>query len=254
MAEPTPVEGQVEGAPAVPDTPYFSYKYPDGKEESYATREELAKGWREHSLRRSDYTKKTQELAAERQKHEQMLKAFEDEKKGFQKSKGRYDEWDEILRARPELRRRLEQLSVTGASPDEVFERSKGYADEKLTALEQKIQQLEEERAAERQERELDKGFDEIEQEFPDMDRTAMREALMNLGSGETLPLLRTLYHAIKGQSGPAEVEKKLAVAREKKAQAAVPSGGGGTVKTKEQTFKSLDEAKLAALRDSGLG
>jgi hypothetical protein len=50
--------------------PYFEATSPDGKKETYATRGDLEKAWKDSYMRTSDYTRKTQEVARQRAEHE----------------------------------------------------------------------------------------------------------------------------------------------------------------------------------------
>jgi hypothetical protein len=249
-----PEEGQVAPDSTEQPAPYFEFTPPGGKPEVYATKDELAKAYKDSFMRTSDYTRKTQEVAKQRQEHEQRTKDFEEQQKLFAKSKSQYDEWDRMLKARPQVARQLMQLGQAPAAPGEVFQRAQGYVDEKYKALEDKLTALEKEREAERFNRELEGSIQNLSGEFKDFDRDAVLALLNEVSNGDTSTLLKHLYFSHKGQKSPVEAEKKVLEGIEKKRQAGIVPSSKATPPSNGKAPKSIKEARAMLLAEAGGG
>ena len=248
-----PAEGQA--APAAPigtsAQAFFETTLPDGKKETFASREDLDRAWRESYLRRSDYTRKTQEVGNQRKQLDQERKEFEEQLKAIQEQKKKYDTYSERLKNRPDVARRLEELASGVANPHDLLQVSKGYADEKVSALEKQLQELVKEREAEKFDRTMEETYRKLETEYEDFDRKSVEDLLQELSGGNVEALSRMAYFASRGMLSPAQVEQKLATAREKKKASGMPKSGS-TPQSKGKNYKSVDEALEAALRDVG--
>jgi hypothetical protein len=254
-----PVTGQAAPAP-IPNSnvavdnaePFYSYKGPKG-EEAYKSREELDKFMREHALRQSDYTRKTQEVANYRKQFDQERSKFSEEQKAFMEAKKRYDQWDQTLKTRPDIYQQLERLAQSPADPATVFDRSKEYADSKTQELAARLEAMEKEREEERTNREMEDVFGKMKTKYQDFDQDQILEWLDTLKDGKTENLIEALYHANKGRMSPLETEKRMTEKLQKKASAGIVPGKGAAPGGRPQ-FKSFDEAAQAALRDAGAG
>jgi hypothetical protein len=251
-----PQTGSQQTAPESSE-PYFSYKYADGKEEVYRTKDELSKAYRDSFLRQSDYTRKTQEIAQTKKQIEDERKQHEDEKKQFAKMKQQYDEWDRLLKTRPDLYSQLERVASAPPDPSAVFERSRGYVDEKYTALEQQLAEMKAAMEKDRTQKELNDIFTEFHGKYEDFDEGPIMERLELLSSGETKPLIDALYWATKGQMTPdqqAKIEEKVIGNLQKKKSAGMVSAKGTGPAPSKKSYRNLDEARKAAFEDAGIG
>jgi len=252
----TPVEsGQgvsapVEAGQAVQSEPFYTYKGATG-EEVYKSREELDKAMRESFLRQSDYTRKTQEVAKYRKQFDEDRKKFDEDRKTFSQSRSKYDEWDKLLKSRPDIYSQLERLA--GSPPDAgvAFDRSKEYADEKTRELAERIEAMEAQYNEEKNRREMDEVFGRMKEEYPDFDQTSVLEMLETLKDGQTEPLIRALYLANKGRANPVEAEKKVVEKLQKKAEAGLVPGKSAAPKG-DTLPNSIQERAQAALRAVG--
>src|SRR5512133_3760408 len=91
-------------------SPFYVYSGPKG-EEKYSSKDELDKFMREHALRQSDYTRKTQELANYRKQFDGERQKLSEDQKAFFEAKKRYDQWDQTLRTRPDIYQQLERMA-----------------------------------------------------------------------------------------------------------------------------------------------
>lgn len=228
--------------------PYFEFTPPGGKPEVYATKDDLAKAYKDSYMRTSDYTRKTQEVARIRAEHEKAVKDFQEQQKLFMKTKAQYDEWDRLLKSRPQVARQLAQLGQSPAAPGEVYERAQSYADEKYKALEEKLASIEQEREKERFQRELDGAMQNLSGEFQDFDRDAVMGLLGEVSNGDTSTLLRHLYFASKGQKSPVEAQKKVLEGIERKRQAGIIPSSKVAPPSNGRAPKTIKEARLQAL------
>lgn len=248
--------GQEQVASAQEQAPFFEFQSPDGKTvDRFASREELAKAWKDSYLRTSDYTRKTQDIAKQREDIEKGRKDFEEQQKMLAQKKSQYDKWDELLRARPAIQRQLMAAGQNPASPGEIFERAQGYVDEKYQTLEEKFNALMKEREAEKFQRELDTHLTSLGGEYKDLDRDGVLALLNEVSSGDTATLLRTLHWATKGQKSPAAVEQKVLEKIEQKRKAGImPSSKATLPAGNGREPGSIKEAKNALLANLGGG
>jgi hypothetical protein len=234
--------------------PYFETLSPDGKKETFGTRADLEKAWKDSYMRTSDYTRKTQEVSRQRAEHEKALKDFAEQQKVFAKNKMKYDEWDQLLKSRPQVARQLMQMGQSPAAPGEVYERAQSYADEKYKALEDKLTAFEQEREKERFQRELDGAMTTLSGEYPDFDRDAVMNLLGEVSNGDTATLLKHLYFAHKGTKSPIEAEKRVVEGIERKRQAGIMPSSKVSPPSNGRAPKTIKEARLKALAELGGG
>ena len=261
VATPPVDEGQVAPAPEAGAEPgqaaaqaIFEYTYPDGTQDKFSSREELEKAWRDSYLRQQDYTRKTQYLSSERKKFEEQQAEFKRQMEAFQKTKSKYDRWDETLQRYPSLVQELEKRLDGPRNVDDVYTRAMGYADEKSTELAERLEKLEQQLSQQNEERELESVYAQMEQKYgPEFNREAVKEMLGYLQNGETAPLVEILHFASRGRQSPAEFQARLAAKEKEKAQASLMPAGGGTPPAGERQFNDVTEARQQAMRDAGL-
>ena len=261
-----PLTGQGDNTPAaaaqtaIADTvsgnnsgAYFEDVLPDGSKKVFKTRDELAKEWKNSYLRQSDYTKKTQEIAQTRKQIEEERKKFSDEQKAFLEGKKRYDDWDKLLKTRPDIYQQLERAATSPPDPSVAYERAREYADGSVGELKKELEAIKSQLDAERTKKEMDSEIASLKEKYPDFDETEVMSRLEYLSDGKTGPLLELLHWAVKGQKSPAQIEQKITDNLKKKSQAGmVPSSGAGTT-TSNRNYKNTDEAREAAMREMGV-
>lgn len=232
---------------------YFEDVLPDGSKKVFKTRDELAKEWKNSYLRQSDYTKKTQEIAQTRKQIEEERKRFSEEQKVFLDGKKRYDEWDRLLKTRPDIYQQLERAASSPPNPSVAYDRAKEYADGTVGELKKELEAIKSQLEEERTKKEIDSEISHLKEKYSDFDEAEVMSRLEYLSDGKTGPLLELLHWAVKGQKSPAQIEQKIADNLKKKSQAGmVPSSGTGTP-TSNRTFRNTDEAREAAMKEMGV-
>ena len=84
--------------------PHFEYEWEDGTKDSYANEEDFRKAWREGRLRHKDYTKKTQELAKQREAFGKQQRDLETLAGEAKKLHGQWEPVDKWLNQKPDVR------------------------------------------------------------------------------------------------------------------------------------------------------
>jgi hypothetical protein len=230
---------EVEGT-GEEQSPFFEYGEGDSALK-FTTPDEL-KAHLDKSINfERDYTRKSQERESTYKQRmeevEKQRKEFETQREKWEKEeKAKYDKYNEALQRRPSIARELERLATKPITPDEVFQRSQGYADEKATALEERLAQIESRYEQEQMERQTEAIYAELEGQYPDFNRDAVKEALSGLDGNDTRGLIETLWKA--SQYNPAAMQEKVEQNIAKKAGSGMlPSGGGSPpAKTKGST------------------
>jgi len=244
-----------QGTPQATDSLNYQYAFPDGEVIKASNKKELDEFFKGHYHRTADYTRKTQGLAKERAEFEKKQAEFQKQMELFQKSKSQYDEWDRVLRTRPEVYQNLQRLATSPAAPTEVFDRAKSYADEQVEALRQEIAEMKKAREAEAAERELMEALSATKQEFgDDFDEDRVRDLLGEITSGETAKIVKMLHYAARGMTAPEVMEKKIVAKQAAKKAAGLPKGGGAPAPNGKPQYRSLDEARDAALQEYAAG
>jgi len=218
----------------------------------FKSTEDIGKHLRDSYFRQKDYTKKTQGLADERNKFDEERRNWEKERDAGTELMKQYRDWDTRLKSNPGLYSRMEQAMRSPASPGDVFEQSKGYADEQMVALKEQLDSIQKEREGEKMERDLDGVFGKFEGEHQDFNRERVRDLLEELKDGEIEPLIRMLYQADRGMNfNPTKVEQRVVDSIQKKKSAGMVRTGG-VAPGKPKKPNTTDAARQAALKDLG--
>lgn len=223
-----------------------------GEKITFKSPEEAVRHIKEGTLLQRDYTKKTQTLAEERrrfqQEQTQSKQQYEKELADFRKLKEKYDKYEEAFRRRPQIAAQLERLASQPANPDEIFQRSQGYADQKYNELLQKFETLEQQRERERLERQRDDTFSRLREKYGDQfDDTKVNSMLETLEEGNLEPLLELALRA--SLYNPGGEEARVLEKLERKQGARLPSGGGQPP-ANNQSNSNLDDSYEQALRE----
>jgi hypothetical protein len=233
--------------------PFFEDVLPDGTKKVYSSKDEFAKEWKNSYLRQSDYTKKTQEIAKTRSQIEAERKKFADEQKAFADAKKRYDDWDKLLKSRPDIYSQLERAATMPADPSVAYERAKEYADGTSKELQDRLAALEERLEREATEKELRSHMDTLKGKYEDFDEGEVMARLEHLSDGDTGKLMEILYWATKGQKSPAQIEQKITDQLRKKSQATLPSSKGAGPAPSKGNYRTTDAAREAAIKAFGV-
>lgn len=233
--------------------PFFEDVLPDGSKRTFANKDELTKEWKNSYLRQSDYTKKTQEIATTRKQIEDEKKKFSEEQKAFLESRKQYDEWDRLLKTRPDIYQQLERAATSPADPSVAYDRAKEYADGSTQKLQERLEALEKKLEEENTKKELESEMSSLKEKYPDFDEPEVMARLEYLSDGKTGPLLELLHWAVKGQKSPAQMEQKITEGLKKKSQVGMVSTKGGGLPSSSKTYRNTDEAREAAMRELGV-
>jgi len=250
MADPQVAAPEGQAAPAPADTtgqaePFFKYE-----DQVFNTREDLEKAWKDSYFRQEDYTQKSQANAQLRKQFESKMKELEDREKKHAEKVKEYEHYDRFLETNPHVKQQLQRLLQQPQSPEVVYQRAESLVNDKTGELEKKLQEFEEWKHQQEIDREKQEAFSKLSGEYPDFDPNGIEERLTSLQEAKFEDLARILYHAGKGEQSPLKVEQTITDKLKKKGETKTPASQGSPP-SDEKKFKSLEEARNAALRDS---
>jgi hypothetical protein len=233
----------------IEQTSFLDLDFDDGEKLSFKDADEAKQWAKDATLRHRDYTQKTQSLAEQRRQWEQERREAQErqdrEMKAFEQLKSRYDRYEEAFKKRPQILQQLERMASQPANPDEIVERSQGYADEKYEALKSELDELKAEREREALERQRDEIYADLGSKYPDFNKDAVNRVLDELEEGNLKPLLDIAYRA--SRFNPEGVEEAVKEKLQRKQPAAVLAGGGEPPPPKTGST-NLDKAYEQAL------
>jgi len=236
---------------------YFYEFETGGNKLAFKTPEELSQHLSKSINFESDYTRKSQAREAEYRKKmeevESKRKEYETQREKWEREeKAKYDKYNEALQRRPAIARELERLATTPATPDEAFQRTQSYADQKYAELKAELDKVNARYEAEQMEKQTEAIYAELEQRYPDFNRDVVKKALGDLDGNDPKALVEMLWKASRGD--PAQIQEKVERNIAKKAGAGMlPSGGGSP--PKKTGPMSDKQAYEDALRDyAGVG
>ena len=232
---------------------FYEFMKPDGSKESYSTKEDLDKAYRDSFLRQSDYTRKTQTVSQMQKEIKDREAKLEKMQEDLERKSREFQDYDRLVSNRPDLYKYLQTQLTRPASPDVAYERAQKYSDEKYTTLEKELGEIKSQLLEQQLAKQRDGLYESFSKEYPDFDRVKADEILEQLGSGDLATIVRVAHHAARGMASPAKVEEKLVrAAKEKEAGKLVPSGGAPPSATSTKG-KSLNERAELAKRELGL-
>jgi len=218
-------------------------------DQTFNTRDDLEKAWKDSHFRQEDYTRKSQANAQLRKHYENKLKEFESREKDFQEKVKNYEKYDNFLKNRPDVYNQLQQLLNRPPNAEVAYQRAEGLVNEKTSELEKRLQEFEEWKRQQEVEREKQEVFSKLSQELPDFDPNGIEERLSGLQDANFEALARLIYHGIKGEN-PLKVEQEITDKLKKKGGVKTPPPQGSPP-SNEPKFKSIDEAQNAAQREA---
>ena len=238
-----PDEVFAEAPPEVQPENFFEWTDPDTKEVTkFTTREDLEKGFKDSNMMRSDYTKKTQDVANQRKQAESQRQRLDGMMDDVRKKQEEYEKLDSFIKTRPDVYRQLNDLMQKPADGNVALERAQGYVDEKNSALDVRLKEFEDWKKESELEKEKAATFKELQETYPDFDSEAVEEALRTLSEGGMKDLYASLYHSGKGKD-PVALEQRAAKAAEAKAKAKVlPVGSQSKSTTKHTSLEDVTQ------------
>jgi|TARA_Y100000310_G_C20700115_1_gene828973 hypothetical protein len=200
-------------------------------------------------MMQKDYTRKTQDIARQRQSYENLTREAKEALKKAQEKASEFNDWDAFITERPDL---YEQLRAAKANPPDAntaFQKAQKYSDDKTGELAEKMEKFERYMADQERERELNTAYEFLGSKYDNVDRDAVQKVMEEMSSGGLNSILDTAYQALMGRSGPAEVEQKVAEAQAAKngARLMSPRGGAKAAPASSKEFDSLDAVAEAA-------
>lgn len=240
-----------------PEEYFYEFETPDGEEvHKFSSPDDVGNFMREHFLRHSDYTRKTQEVAEQRRQQELLREQFENDRKQFHSQR---DEWnsrseqlkkyDDFLKKNPHVEQKLkEQL---GELTDDDLERKME------TLFQQKYgKELEAMKARERQEQlrqQREAAEKNLAGKYKDFNVDVVNKAYEALQQGDLTTLMEVLYFSEIGRKSIPELEQKILEDQAKKKQAGLITSSGAKGTPSSQNASTLEEAKLNAYKEFGL-
>jgi hypothetical protein len=249
-AAPLEAQGHAEVAPVTAgqanEGTFLDLDDEKGVRKSYRTKDEFLKDWKNMGMMRSDYTRKTAEIAKLREEHERQKAEWESRRKD---ESAKYDKYNQFLRDNPDIYRQLQEAVKNGPSARGALDGARQYADERYAELEKKLTDMEGWKKSREQEEAKRKLYDSFKTRYEDFNEPQIEDALKVLSEGDSEAILDLLYHSIKGRNiqNPLEVEKKIVDRIQAKSSARVLPGSG-QVPRASGSYKSMEEAEQAAL------
>lgn len=248
-----PIEGQAEQSLE----PFLEVDL-DGEKLTFSDKDQALKHLREGTLRHSDYTRKTQEVAEQRKQVEAKEKEIESQLSHFLQMKGQYDKIDNFMKQRPDVRDYI-LSQMRNPDPRRQMDSVKEYADEKTKTLEEEIKSLREKYEADEQaktyERQREEVFSELSSKYEDFDKKGITNMLAEIESYQSLPpkeamrnFAEILYYARKGKESPVQREERQARAVSRPMQSSVKP-----IEAKGSLSGDMDEIAFKLKKDAGL-
>jgi chromosome segregation ATPase len=239
----TPADGgQGATAPEASPEPFFTHRDSKGKEVHFSNADELRK-WLEKDgpMLRSDYTRKTQGLSQKEKEIQQRQQEIEQKQK-------QYEQFDTFLKNNPRVFQELKQRMSQPASPSDAAEIAKQYAQESVGEVQKQLEELNNWRQQQEQERQRAEIMSRMKSKYEDFDEDAINGLMEEVDPDNPESLYELLYHAKRGRETPAQIERRLAEAQQKKKQASVLPGSGTRASGQgAKTYDSLEAAARAA-------
>jgi hypothetical protein len=245
-------EGAGGAEQELPEFRPFTWKDGD-KEFQFSRRAELADFLKNRSSQWSSERKRAQETAAH---FEKRMKDLEAKEQALQQGYGKWSKIDEAMKGNPRVAQAIEQafqqaMRSGGGSPDldRILEEKLSPLQEKLSAYEKAEQQRQAQVKRQR-------AISRLKSQYEDADDKVLMAELNRLqevpDDDQEYALYELLYHALKGKTTPAAIEKKFAESQSKRRPPSVTSTPGRTKGEADVTKMSRAERAEYALRQIG--
>ena len=236
------VDTSVDTEPAEPEN-FYSYKSDDGNETAFKDASEVNEFIRSGTLRHSDYTKKTQEVAENRKSLEADRARYDTEYTSFLGSKQQNDKIEEYLQSLPpEVYERLKQ-GINSQPKNQEFKDPR--LDKLIEENESKAKQAEEESMRQA-------AFKSLSNTYDDFDQNTIMQAVKQLeeiAPGDQMrAFMEMLHFAGKGRISPAQMEQATTEALKRKQTVTTPMRSTNSTPSKQAgKYTSFDDAAEAA-------
>jgi len=237
----------VEAGESVEPESFYSYEFEDGDKKAFKDTGELNEYMRSGTLRHSDYTRKTQEVAEQRKSYEAKQAKYDAEYTSFLTQRQEHDALEKQLKSLPpEVYSRLKQGIQNQPKQPQTDPRLDKFLKE------QEGVKKEQQESAMR-----NKAFESLSHTYKDFDKEsvmAMSDQLRELAPGDEMRAFMELLHFAKiGKENPAETERRLAQNLERKRGVHTPMGNTNSVPNNgNKTYANSNEAAEAARREFG--
>lgn len=226
---------------------FFEIKDEKGKPYRFNSADELRDRFKDFGMLRSDYTRKTQELAREREEFQRQRDSLLTE---LREQKAQIDKYNSFLKNNPHVMNQLKKAMQQGFTGDAAYQKAQSYADEVKSELQKELEELknwkERREFSEKQER----IYSQMTERHPDFDKQAVQQLLNEVDPNDFGSLVELLHFANLGRRSRYAPRPSQGPASQQKQQArVVPGTGGGQVAPKPAS--SLDEAYERAMRDA---
>jgi len=230
--------------PNASPSPFFTWEDEAGKKHEFHTPEDLKKAYGKGWLLQSDYTRKTQSLAKEREQMQAMQKRI-------QELDQRHASYDKFLKENPHIFRMLKEAKEKGTTGDVAVEKSQALIQEMKEELQKQIDEVKEWKAQKEFTAHRDTIYDGLKQRFPDFSRERIQTVMNDIDPTDIGSLAELLYYADKGRSlSSADQRARMAESQSRKQQARVMPGGGAATVVQKTSSESLDDARDLAMRE----
>ena len=241
---PVSSSGQATSPTSSAPSHFYDYKFEDGKEFKFTSKDELDSFFRGGVLRHDSFTKKTQELAEKRKSFEAEQKRLQDSFDRLSGLETKYKPIDEFLMKNPQVMQEIIQKYKGKTSTPAQDESLRKELDELKKSLEDKEKKVE-------QENKRKQIYSWMGERYQDFDGESidkfLAEMLETPEGDEMFSLVNLAYLANKGKMSPAQVESAMANNLAKKQNIKPAMTSSGNVPNGPRGFKSLEEAAEAA-------
>lgn len=233
--------------------PHFEYEWEDGRKESYATEDEFRKAWRDGRLRRDDYTKKTQEIAKEREALKKEREGLELTAAEARKLHGQWKPVDDWLKQRPDVSEYITK-NMRNPSPEAITEQVKSTLGKDLEATKGELQKLMEWKQQREEAERKQQVYDHLSKQYEDFNPEEIEEELKRFNESpdqdDQRNLAELLYWARRGRAVPKKVGEEVVAGPQAPSRKMPPVPSGKAMRqAPEENYKSVREAAEAYKR-----
>lgn len=203
---PAPVQPSPGTGATTPDA-FLEYAWEDGTKETLKTKEDALRYFREGTLRHRDYTKKTQELAKQREAQTKREKEIEQTMNELMAKKAKIDPMDKFLTDRKDIADYIatQMRQPSGAAQEDQFKR---LIEEYTKPLQEKLTAAEQWRKEQEETHQWEEIHGALGKQYPDFKRDTVEQLLQQLRETpegeENRALAEMAYWASKGRNGGA--------------------------------------------------
>jgi hypothetical protein len=203
---PANVQPPVGTVANAPNSAFLEYEWENGKKETFKTKEDTLRYLREGTLRHQDYTKKTQELAKQREKQSEREKQIEAMLADITAKKAKIDPMDEFLTKRKDIADYIAS-QMREPSPQVQEDQFKKLIEQYTKPLQDKLTEAETWRKGQEENRQWEEIHGTLGKQYPDFNKDTVEQMLQDLRETpegeENRALAEMAYWAAKGKTSP---------------------------------------------------